>query len=244
MTQTERNRFTILAIVLIVVVVAGIIIAQFRSRSEVGADILGIIQNQAVATYTDPDGVAMEPTLSDISQLTVSGGVGKVTLQYQLGKRVNQSTPVDIQFYRLSEKDPFAYFVDENGEDGSVETTLKNVPNDQYDISAKPLYYLSQSVKSFAFKNGGTQNLVEYKNPFLWGDIDVSNNGRGDNKINTADWSVLLSAWDTADPKADFNADGVVNSADASVMLGNWDKTGEQFKSNIVDDSASQEPLQ
>jgi hypothetical protein len=240
MTQTERNRFTILTIILIVLVIAGIGVAQFRKRSEVGADVaLGQILNQAVATYSDPDGIPMELSLSSISQLTVTGGEGKLTLNYALAKRVNQNIPIDIQVWQQSQKSPFAVFNDESGEEGTVSTTLKNVANGQYDISAKPFGYLSQSARATQFTNGKAENVVEYKDGFLWGDIDVSNQGRGDNKINNADWSVLLKAWDTDDAKADFNADGIVNNADASVLLGNWDKSGVQFKNDRTTEDAS-----
>lgn len=234
MTQTERNRFTILIVVLIILVIAGVVIAQFRKRSSVGADTpLGQILNQAVATYSDPDGIPMDMTLSSISQIAVYSGEGQMTVNYTLAKRTNQTIALDLQVWQQNQKYPFAVFNDENGDQGTVATTLKNVPDGQYDVSAKPFGYLSQVVKAFPFKNGkGQENLVEYKDGFLWGDIDVSNNGKGDNKINNADWSVLLKAWDTDDAKADFNADGIVNNADASILLTNWDKSGTQFRND------------
>lgn len=233
MTQTERNRFTILIVTLIVLVVGGILLGRFRSKTEVGADILGVIQNQAVATYTDADGVAMQPSLSDISQVTVSGGVGNVTINYNLGKRANQSAKLDVQFYKANEDVPLVTFNDKNGDQGSIVTKLKNVPNGQYDVSIKPVSYLSQVVKNFNFANGKA-NIVDFAEPFPWGDIDVSHNNKGDNKVNNADWAVFIKSWNTPEEKADYNGDGIVNNADAVVLLNNWNKQGQRFDINQI----------
>lgn len=241
MTQTERNRFTILVIILIVLVVAGIGIAQFRRRSEVGADILGVIQNQAVATYTDPDGIPMQQSLSDISQLTVSGGVGTVKFSYSLGKQENQNAIFDIQFYRPSEDEALTIFNDKKGESGFISAKLNNIPNGAYDIALKPVGYLSQVLSSYNYSNGKV-NAADVKDPFLWGDIDISHNDKGDDKVNSADWAILVKHWNTDNAKADYNGDGKINSLDAAVLLGNWNKQGTRFDTNQVNEAAAVAP--
>lgn len=233
MAQTERTRFIILIVLLVVLIVGGVVIIRFRDNAQVGADILGIIQNQAVATYKDSDGLEMQPSLSDISQLTVSGGVANVTANYVLGKRTDQSIKLDFQFLRPNEDVPLVVVPDRNGDQGTLVTKIKNIANGSYDVSIKPLGYLSQTVPNFNYANG-KPNIVDYKEPFRWGDIDVSHNGKGDNKVNNADWAVFVKAWNTDDTKADFNGDGLVNNADASVLLESWNKQGTRFITDIA----------
>lgn len=44
----------------------------------------------------------------------------------------------------------------------------------------------------------------------------------GDAKVNLVDFSILLSAWGTANANSDLNSDGTVNLADFSILLFNW----------------------
>ena len=53
----------------------------------------------------------------------------------------------------------------------------------------------------------------------LVGDLNL------DGTVNTLDWSIMASAWFTADATADLNKDGIVNSIDFSLMNANWGRT-------------------
>ncbi len=238
MTQSEKRRFVFLVVLLLILVVAGVVIARFRTQGSASADVLGVIQNQAVATYKDGDGVDMDTTLSDISQLTVSSGVGNLTVNYSLGKRANQSVKLDLQLFKPSEDAPFTRVADKNGDAGSLVTKLKNIANGSYDVSLKPQDFLSQTVPNFPYQNGKS-NIVDYKDAFRWGDIDVSHNNKGDNKINNADWAVFIKNWNTDNEKADYNGDSVINNADASVLLESWNKQGGRFVVDEVDAAAA-----
>lgn len=243
MTQTERTRFTILIILLAILIVFGILIDRFRSRGGVGADILGTIQNQAVAIFKDADGLE-QTSLSDISQLTVSGGVSNLTVNYELEKRPSQAADLDIQFYQPSNDEPVTTVKNKKGEGGSVIAKLKNVPNGVYDITVKPIGFLSRVKGNFPYANGQPTTL-EFKGneeSFLWGDIDVSHNDKGDNTINNADWSILVSSWNAEDERADINEDGVVNNVDASVLLKNWGERGRRFRVEFATDAAGAGP--
>ena len=44
----------------------------------------------------------------------------------------------------------------------------------------------------------------------------------GDNKVNLADFSILLYYWGTSSPLADLNSDGKVDLTDLSILLFNW----------------------
>ena len=44
-------------------------------------------------------------------------------------------------------------------------------------------------------------------------------------QVNGLDWSIMASAWFTADATADLNKDGIVNSIDFSLMNQNWGRT-------------------
>lgn len=226
MTQTERTRFLILIGLLVILVTTAVVITRFN-RAGVGADILGTIQNQAVATYKDDDGIE-QTTLSDISQVTVASGVGTLTLNYQLEGRQNQSSNLDLQLFKPESDSPLTTVRDKKGDKGTLVTKLQNIPNGTLDFSVKPLGYLSQAKKGIAYSNGGSTTL-QYETAFLWGDIDVSAGGKGDNTINNADWSVLITDWNKSSLKADLNGDGVVNNVDASTMLNNWTKDGDRF---------------
>jgi hypothetical protein len=48
------------------------------------------------------------------------------------------------------------------------------------------------------------------------GDVDC------DGSVNANDLALLLGAWGTANPAADFNGDGSVGADDLSVVLSNW----------------------
>jgi hypothetical protein len=226
MTQTERTRFIILIGLLVILVSTAILISRFR-RAGVGADILGTIQNQAVATYKDVDGIE-QTTLSDISQVTVASGIGTLTMNYQLEGRQNQSTNLDLQLYKPENDTPLTTIRDKKGDKGTLITKLQNIPNSTLDFSVKPLGYLSQAKTGINYNNGSSTTL-QYEQPFLWGDIDVSAGGKGDNTVNNADWSVLINDWDKDSKKADLNGDGKVNNVDASAMLRNWTKDGDRF---------------
>jgi len=43
-----------------------------------------------------------------------------------------------------------------------------------------------------------------------------------DGTVNTLDWSIMNSAWGTADATADINNDGIVNTIDFSILNGQW----------------------
>lgn len=230
MTQTERTRFTILIAVLAVLVVAGVLVQRARN-SKVGADILGVIRNQAVATYSDKDGNKMEATLSDQSELIVASGTNNLTINYKLDKRTAQAAVLDIEIFRPGDDAPLLVLTSKKGDNGTLLMRVKNLANGSYDIAVKPRGYLSQVVTAVNYQNG-TPVVVDFKDPFLWGDIDVTHDGRGDNgdnMVNVFDWTVLTNAWDTADAKADFNGDGAVNSLDAGILSANWGKQGARF---------------
>lgn len=241
MTSSERNRFILLIVLLVVLIGVALIINRFRKGGSVGADILGVIQNQAVATFKDLDGINQQPSLSDISSLTVASGKSGVTLTYKLGGRTNQSAKLDIQFFKPEDDAPLTSIKDKNGNQGTLVAKLANIPNGSYDIATKPVNFLSQVVNGVNYANG-KPTTIDYPNPFLWGDIDVSHGGKGDNAINNADWSILVKAWNTADPTSDYNGDGVVNNADATVILNNWNKQGDRFTVEEPTDTTSAPP--
>ncbi len=233
MTQREKTRFIVLTVILVILVVAGLSINRFIRKTSVGADLLGEIQNQAVATYTDADGLDMPLSLSNISRVQVSSGTNNIAASYTLEKRQSQTALFDVQFYRAGDDSPLTTVRDKKGESGTLSTTLKNIPNGRYDITIKPLGFLSAVVFDFAYVNG-QRAILEYKDPFLWGDIDKSNNNKGDNVVNNADWFEIVSNWGNDYPKADLNGDGTINNVDASVMLANWGKEGSRFTSVVT----------
>lgn len=227
MNPTERTRFIILSVILVILVVVGLTVNRLKQDTEVGADVLGVIQNQAAATFKSEDGLE-QTTLSDISEVTVSSGVNNLTINYNLGKRANQNVKFDSQFYNIDSGQLLTTLIDQNGQNGILKIKAKNIANGSYDISFKPIGFLSQAKKAVAYANG-TPQTIDFPNVFKWGDIDVSRNGKGDNVINNADWAVLISAFNQSSEKADYNADGIVNNIDASIMLANWGPPGEQF---------------
>lgn len=228
MTQAERTRFLILAGLLIVLVIVGLLVNRFRGPGT-EADILGIIQNQAAATYKSQDGLELS-SLSDISSVTVSGGVANLTLVYKLEKRDDQGAKLDIQLFRPDDDSPLTTLRDKKGEQGSVFMKLKNIADGNYDITMKPAGFISQVSTKVPYRNS-KRTTIDFKDPFLWGDLDKSHENKGDNKVNNADWAILISQWniDSPDPKVDLNGDGVVNNVDASVLLKNWNKQGQRF---------------
>jgi hypothetical protein len=231
MTHTERTRFIILTVLLVILVVIGVTVSRLQRQSTVGADVLGVIQNQAAATFKSEDGLE-QTTLSDISEVTVSSGVNNLTVNYNLGKRANQNASFDVQFYNSESGQLVTTLFNQNGQNGVIKIKAKNIANGTYDISFKPVGFLSQSKKAVAYTNGTPQTL-DFPTVFKWGDIDVSHAGKGDNVINNADWAVLVGSFNESSDKADYNADGVVNNVDASVMLANWGPPGEQFDVNV-----------
>lgn len=228
MTQREKSRFIILTVILVVLVIAGLSINRFIRNSRVGADLLGEIQNQAVATYKDADGLDMPLSLSNISRVQVSSGTNNIAASYNLEKKQTQSGLFDIQFYRAGDDEPLTTIRDKKGEAGTLATKLKNIPNGRYDISIKPQGYLSQVIYDYPYING-QRAVLDYKDPFLWGDINKKGNRIGDNIVNNFDWNVLIAAWGASDELADINGDGTVNNVDAGVMLANWGKEGLRF---------------
>lgn len=240
MTRPERNRFIILVVLLIILVAVGLAVNRLRNNSLVGADVIGVLQNQAAATFKSDDGLELT-TLSDISQLTVSTGVNKLTVNYNLGKRPNQNSKFAIQFFPSDSGQLLTTLRDQNGQAGILRVKATNIPDNTYDISFKPLYFLSQSRKSVAYANNQPAT-IDFSQPFKWGDIDASHNGEGDNEVNNADWAKLVAAWNTGDTKADYNGDGEVNNADAAVMLANWGPPGEQFQVEALNAEPSAPP--
>lgn len=240
MTHTERTRFIILFIVVLVLIGLGFVVNRLQREGSVGADILGEIHNQAVATFKSDDGLEFT-TLSDVSKLQVSGGETRLSITYKLGNRPNQNAKFDIQFFNAESGELITTLRDLNGQQGVVKVTAKNIPNGIYDISVKPVGFLSQSRRDVTYSNG-VPTTVNFEKDFGWGDIDVSHNGKGDNIINNADWARLLSAWGEADQDllatTDYNGDGRVNNVDASVMLANWGPPGEQFVVEAATDQA------
>lgn len=232
MTQKERTRFIILLVLLVLIVGLAFLVNVYQRRSEVGADILGEMQNQAVATYKTDDGLELT-NLSTISKIRVSSGNNRLTALYKLGKRKDQNGLFDIQFYNTDSGELVATVPKVKGQQGTFRLRANSIPNGIYDISAKPLGYLSQAKRSISYSNGSPV-AIEYDKVFAWGDIDVSHGGKGDNVINNADWSQLILAWGSdnaqAVARADYNSDGVVNNVDASVMLANWGPPGELFE--------------
>lgn len=227
MEQRQRRRFIILMLLLLVIVGAAVFITKYQGQSKVGADVLGVIDNQAVATFSDEAGIE-QTTLSNVSRLSVSGGVNKITLTYSLGRRSNQNAAFDIQFFATQSGQLVTTLRDQRGQSGIIKIQAKNIPDGVYDIAIKPAGFLSQAKRQVSYANGQPVT-VDFPDAFKWGDIDVSRNGKGDNVINNADWSVLIGAWNGSDEKADYNADGVVNNAEAGILLRHWGPPGEQF---------------
>lgn len=240
MTRTERNRFIVLVILLIALVVISLLVNRFRGQSPIGADVIGILQNQAAATFKSDDGLELT-SLSDISQLTVSTGVNRLTVNYNLGKRPNQNSKFAAQFFGSDSGQLITTLRDQNGQAGILRVKATNIPDGSYDISFKPLYFLSQSKPAIGYANNQPA-VLDFAQPFKWGDIDPSHGGLGDNEVNNADWVRLVAAWNTGDTLADYNGDGEVNNADAVEMLSNWGPPGEQFDPAALDVEASSPP--
>lgn len=239
MTHTERTRFIILLVLVIVLIGLGIVVNRAR-QGTVGADTLGVMLNQAVATYKSDDGLEFT-NLSDVSRLEVQGGDTRLVTNYKLGKRSNQNADIDIQFFNTDNGQLITTLRGLKGQQGVVRVRAKNIPNAIYDISVKPLGFLSQSKREVPYENG-TPTTVDFPEIFKWGDIDVSHNGKGDNVINNADWARMVAAWNGADQElvsvADYNGDGHVNNVDASVLLANWGPPGELFQvEDTIDDA-------
>lgn len=246
MTHTERTRFIILFVLLVLLIGLGVLVNRFQQRGSVGADALGQIQNQAVATFKDDDGIE-QTSLSEVNSLRVLPGNTRLVLNYNLGKRSSQNAQFDVQFFNTNSGQLLTTLRGLNGQQGVVRSEAKNVPNGTYDISAKPTHFLSQSKKGIAYSNG-TPTTIDFEKVFKWGDIDVSHNGKGDNVINNADWARLVAAWGSTDQNllnvADYNGDGHVNNVDASVLLGNWGPPGEQFQVEAAEEASVEVPAE
>lgn len=227
MQHREKRRFFILIILLVLIVGAAAFLARYRGSSGVGADVIGQIHNQAVATYSDDAGIE-QTTLSDVSKLTVSTGSSNLTIKYSLGRRDNQNAIFDIQFFGTQSGELVTTLRDQRGQGGLIRLKSKNIPDGVYDIAIKPAGFLSQAKRQVSYANGQPLT-IDFPDAFKWGDIDASRNGKGDNVINNADWSILVGAWNQSDERADYNADGVVNNAEAGILLRNWGPPGEQF---------------
>lgn len=230
MTQSERNRFIILIVLLVLLVGISYAVNRYQRRGEVGASVLGTIANQAVATFKTADGLELT-NLSTISELRVSTPSNRLTVNYELGgSRPNQGGKFAIQFYRSDNGQLLTTIPNQKGQPGGqgkglLRVQAKNIPNAVYDISVKPQYYLSQAKKNIAYFGGQTL-VVDYEEPFKWGDIGPNE----DNIINNADYAVLSNAWNQASDVADVNADGIVNNFDLGVMLNGWGPPGDLFQ--------------
>jgi len=242
MTRAERNRFVILVLLLIVLVAVALLVNRLRNNNLIGADVIGVLQNQAAATFKSDDGLELT-TLSSISELSVSTGVNKLTVNYNLGRRANQNSKFAVQFFPSDSGQLLTTITNQNGQAGILRVKATSIPDGTYDISFKPLYYLSQSKKSVAYANNSPATL-DFTAPFKWGDIAPArpNGDAGDNEVNSADWAKFVGAWNTSDAVADYNADGEVNSADAVVLLANWGPPGEQFEPAALDVEPSAPP--
>ncbi len=241
MTHTERTRFIILIILLILLVGIGFAVQQARKSGKVGADLLGEIKNQAVASFKDKDGNEMEPTLSDESSLLVASGKNQVTITYKLQSVPNQqgqsesvqnqNADIDVEIYRVGEDKPLVTYINKKGQNGTLFMNVLNLANGTYHFAIKPKHHLAQRVENVSYTNG-TPVVIDFKDPFLWGDIDITHDGKGDNgdnKINSLDWTILANAWASSEEKTDWNGDGTTNSLDAAILLSNWGKPAGIF---------------
>jgi len=99
------------------------------------------------------------------------------------------------------------------------------VPVGTYDLYIKPSGYLQKKVtgKSILAGVNPTIDLSTDSNKlFLGGDFDRSG------KVNTIDYTGLISAWKLNTTLYDIDGSGEVNSYDFSYLLGNWNKCGEE----------------
>ena len=78
----------------------------------------------------------------------------------------------------------------------------------------------TQGVLTFTSTGGSTFQITQTGTtpppPTLQGDLN------NDDTVNSLDWSIMNSAWNTNDATADINGDGIVNTIDWSVMNSNW----------------------
>ncbi len=86
-----------------------------------------------------------------------------------------------------------------------------------YDYQLKPTYYLSKKILNTAFADSMTLTFSNLRA----GDLDNSN------LVNSLDFSILNTKWDTADSVADINQDGLVNTIDFSLLNSNWFQSGQ-----------------
>ena len=88
-----------------------------------------------------------------------------------------------------------------------------------YDILIKSSNYLNKKMLNKALSSNATIAFDILKA----GDI----NNVPDNKVNSLDWSVMSSVWNTNNVTADINKDGIVNTADFSFISQNLNQVGD-----------------
>ena len=96
---------------------------------------------------------------------------------------------------------------------------LTDVPPGNYDIFVKTRASLRGGISNCALHSGS--NTLDF-GTLLVGDLN------GDNKVNSIDYSIMVSDWDPVNnPRSDFNGDGVVNSIDYSLLVSNYNLVGD-----------------
>jgi surface antigen len=133
--------------------------------------------------------------------------------------------------YKWNEQaDAKGILVDNNPTVGSIAQTdipaglghvavVESVNGDGTITVSESSYSTSQiSIKNFLWRHR-TISPSEFQT-FIH--VPIRGDLNGDGTVNSIDWSIMNTAWGTADPTADINGDGIVNSIDWSIMNENW----------------------
>ena len=99
--------------------------------------------------------------------------------------------------------------------------TLTDVPSGTTDLSAKSAWNLRSKITvSWGVDGQGTADFVG-SDKLLGGDLN------GDNIVNTLDYTIYATNYNTTNDVADINGDGAVNTLDYNLISVNFFKNGE-----------------
>ena len=168
--------------------------------------IVKAYDNQTPANYSGPS-----------NEVSATLTPPTLTIQITLQRRTNGTTSnAQVKVYAQGNTtNVLAQKTFSTGSNGQASVTV-DLDAGTYDFYVHANNYLSKKLTVSMAASGATLNFATLEA------ADLNN----DDVVNSADFSLIVAAWFSADPIADINADGVVNTADYSVMVNNWFHTG------------------
>ena len=92
---------------------------------------------------------------------------------------------------------------------------LYSSPDNWYDSAFNGII---DQVKVYNYALSAEEILSHYQDASPYQKGDLNNDGY----VNSADWTIMKSKWQTNDPEADLNNDNIVNTIDFSILNNNW----------------------